>query len=298
MAEAAPALAGEALRRAEAALGRIRHSPNPSTLWKRAPDAASPSRRKLASAAPAMTSEPMAETLPSRTSTSPARRERTRAPHRRRRLRGPARPPPRTGARQKVDLHKISILALAEQYLAFIEAARRLRLELAADYLVMAAWLAYLKSRLLLPEETKGEEPIGRRPRGRAGPAPAAARGDPRGGEAPRRARPARPRRLRPRRAGAGDGRREPLWEATLYDLLSAYARQRAGAGRDLTSPCRGATSGRSPTRARRWSGSSAGRGLVVLDAFLSATWSSRRCGRPSSPRPSPPPWKWCAKGR
>src|SRR5215218_4808676 len=53
--------------------------------------------------------------------------------------------------RQKVDLHRISILALAEQYLAFIEEAR-MRLELAADYLVMAAWLAYLKSRLLLPE--------------------------------------------------------------------------------------------------------------------------------------------------
>src|SRR5256714_4462071 len=54
---------------------------------------------------------------------------------------------------QKVDLAKISILALADQYLAFIEEARKLRLELAADYLVMAAWLAYLKSRLLLPEE-------------------------------------------------------------------------------------------------------------------------------------------------
>ena len=53
--------------------------------------------------------------------------------------------------RQKVDLARISVLALAEQYLLFIEAARKLRLELAADYLVMAAWLAYLKSRLLLP---------------------------------------------------------------------------------------------------------------------------------------------------
>ena len=53
---------------------------------------------------------------------------------------------------QKVDLTKISILALANQYLVFIEEARRLRLELAADYLVMAAWLAYLKSRLLLPD--------------------------------------------------------------------------------------------------------------------------------------------------
>src|ERR1700741_4336483 len=53
---------------------------------------------------------------------------------------------------QKVDLAKISILALADQYLAFIEEARKLRLELAADYLVMAAWLASLKSRLLLPD--------------------------------------------------------------------------------------------------------------------------------------------------
>jgi segregation and condensation protein A len=54
---------------------------------------------------------------------------------------------------QKVDLAQISILALVEQYLAFIDDARRIRLELAADYLVMAAWLAFLKSRLLLPKE-------------------------------------------------------------------------------------------------------------------------------------------------
>ena len=60
---------------------------------------------------------------------------------------------------QKVDLSKISILALAEQYLAFIERARRLRLELAADYLVMASWLAFLKSRLLLPEPESEDEP-------------------------------------------------------------------------------------------------------------------------------------------
>jgi segregation and condensation protein A len=53
---------------------------------------------------------------------------------------------------QKVDLARISILALADQYLAFIAAQRQLQLEIAADYLVMAAWLAYLKSRLLLPE--------------------------------------------------------------------------------------------------------------------------------------------------
>ncbi|MFI5011269.1 MAG: segregation and condensation protein A [Hyphomicrobiales bacterium] len=61
--------------------------------------------------------------------------------------------------RQTVDLAGISILMLAEQYLAFIEGARRIRLELAADYLVMAAWLAYLKSRLLLPEPQKADEP-------------------------------------------------------------------------------------------------------------------------------------------
>jgi segregation and condensation protein A len=62
---------------------------------------------------------------------------------------------------QKVDLTRISILALANQYLDFIGRARKLRLELAADYLVMAAWLAYLKSRLLLPEPEEGEEPSG-----------------------------------------------------------------------------------------------------------------------------------------
>src|SRR5437588_11375037 len=60
---------------------------------------------------------------------------------------------------QKVDLAKISILALADQYLQFIEAARKIRLELAADYLVMAAWLAFLKSRLLLPEPPAAEGP-------------------------------------------------------------------------------------------------------------------------------------------
>jgi len=62
---------------------------------------------------------------------------------------------------QKVDLTKLSILDLADQYLAFVARARRLRLELAADYLVMAAWLAYLKSRLLLPEPEGEAEPTG-----------------------------------------------------------------------------------------------------------------------------------------
>jgi segregation and condensation protein A len=63
---------------------------------------------------------------------------------------------------QKVDLARISVLALAQQYLDFINEARRLRLEIAADYLVMAAWLAFLKSKLLLPSEPSEEgEPTG-----------------------------------------------------------------------------------------------------------------------------------------
>lgn len=62
---------------------------------------------------------------------------------------------------QKVDLKQISVLQLANQYLAFVAEARRLDLELAAEYLVMAAWLAYLKSRLLLPEPPGAEEPSG-----------------------------------------------------------------------------------------------------------------------------------------
>lgn len=60
---------------------------------------------------------------------------------------------------QKVDLTQIAILPLVEQYLKFVAEARRMKLELAADYLVMAAWLAYLKSRLLLPDDGLGEEP-------------------------------------------------------------------------------------------------------------------------------------------
>src|SRR5947209_11766327 len=58
---------------------------------------------------------------------------------------------------QKVDLTKISILALVEQYLAFIADAKKLKLEIAADYLVMAAWLAYLKSCLLLPRDAQAD---------------------------------------------------------------------------------------------------------------------------------------------
>ena len=129
---------------------------------------------------------------------------------------------------QKVDLAKISILALADQYLAFIEAARKLRLELAADYLVMAAWLAYLKSRLLLPPEQHEPDGIS--------------------AEDMATALAQRLRRLEAIRQVAEQllnrpqlGRevfvrglpepiaeiKKPEWSATLYDLLSAYAAQR-----------------------------------------------------------------------
>jgi segregation and condensation protein A len=128
---------------------------------------------------------------------------------------------------QKVDLSRISILALADQYLAFIEEARKVRLELAADYLVMAAWLAYLKSRLLLPVAD-----------GELGPS----------AEDMATALALRLRRLEAIRVAAdqlisrpqlgrdvfGRGAPEPIadikrpeWTATLYDLLSAYAAQR-----------------------------------------------------------------------
>jgi segregation and condensation protein A len=62
---------------------------------------------------------------------------------------------------QKLDIAKISVLALAEQYIGFVESARRVRIELAADYLVMAAWLAFLKSKLLLPAQAKDDGPSG-----------------------------------------------------------------------------------------------------------------------------------------
>jgi segregation and condensation protein A len=129
--------------------------------------------------------------------------------------------------RQKVDLHRISILALAEQYLVFIEEARRMRLELAADYLVMAAWLAYLKSRLLLPEPPKGEEPsasdlataLALRLRRLEAIREAAKRL----GERDRLGRDVFARGA----PEAVEVRAELRWEGTLYDLLSAYARQR-----------------------------------------------------------------------
>lgn len=128
---------------------------------------------------------------------------------------------------QKVDLHKISILALADQYLVFIEAARKLRLELAADYLVMAAWLAYLKSRLLLPEPPEADGPSAEE---LANALAARLRRLEQIREASNRlmTRPQLNRDLFPRgQPQAISHIRHPQWNATLYDLLTAYATQR-----------------------------------------------------------------------
>ena len=128
---------------------------------------------------------------------------------------------------QKVDLARISILALADQYLTFIEAARKIRLELAADYLVMAAWLAFLKSRLLLPEPPAEEGPsaeemataLANRLRRLEAIREAANR---------LMARPQLQREVFPRgQAEAIAEIRHPRFTATLYDLLNAYAVQR-----------------------------------------------------------------------
>ena len=128
--------------------------------------------------------------------------------------------------RQRVDLARISILALAEQYLRFVEAARKLRLELAADYLVMAAWLAFLKSRLLLPAPAQPTELD----------APALAEGLAQRLRALATIRKAgeylmsRPRLGRDFFARGGPEAVEPTgrvaYRANLYDLLAAYARQ------------------------------------------------------------------------
>ena len=128
---------------------------------------------------------------------------------------------------QKVDLTRISILRLADQYLAFIAAARHLRLEIAADYLVMAAWLAYLKSRLLLPQPPAPDEPSGEemaaalthRLQRLEAMQQAGAR---------LMARPLLGRDVFARGAPEGLPRvLVPMWEATLYDLLKAYGEGR-----------------------------------------------------------------------
>ncbi len=128
---------------------------------------------------------------------------------------------------QKVDLSKISILALADQYLVFIEAARKIRLELAADYLVMAAWLAFLKSRLLLPEPATPDGPS-------AGEMATALANRLRRLEAIREASNRLMNRPQLQRDIFSRGNpesiaeiRHPRFTATLFDLLTAYATQR-----------------------------------------------------------------------
>ena len=138
---------------------------------------------------------------------------------------------------QKVDVTKISIRALAEQYLEFIHRAKKLRLEIAADYLVMAAWLAYLKSRLLLPvEETDGVEPT-------AAEMANALHFQLQRLESMRKAaenlfaRPLLGREVFPR--GAPEGIRvitNSVYEASLFELLDAYGSiQRRGKVETLT---------------------------------------------------------------
>lgn len=130
--------------------------------------------------------------------------------------------------RQKVDLSKISILALAVQYLEFIEKVRKLRIELAADYLVMAAWLAFLKSKLLLPVEQNDEDEMS----GEEMAAQLAFRL--KRLEAMREVGKRLVNRNRLGRDFFVRGIPEPIqidkkkdFTATLYDLLSAYASQR-----------------------------------------------------------------------
>ncbi|MBO6542195.1 MAG: segregation/condensation protein A [Alphaproteobacteria bacterium] len=128
---------------------------------------------------------------------------------------------------QKVDLAKISILPLAEQYLEFINQARRLELDLAADYLVMAAWLAFLKSKLLLPPPEEEDAPSGEEMAARLA-------FQLRRLEGMRNASAELQKRLRmgvqvfPR--GAPEGirvNRTSVYVGTLYDLLKAYSEER-----------------------------------------------------------------------
>jgi segregation and condensation protein A len=125
---------------------------------------------------------------------------------------------------QKVDLRQISILDLVEQYLAYVNAAREIKLELAADYLVMAAWLAYLKSALLLPrnpEETPSPEELALRLQLRLERLNAMREGGARLVARDRLGRDVFPRAM-------PEGLRvlrKARWEAEIYDLISAYGR-------------------------------------------------------------------------
>jgi segregation and condensation protein A len=128
---------------------------------------------------------------------------------------------------QKVDLREISILALVEQYLAFIADAKKLRLEIAADYLVMAAWLAYLKSCLLLPKDAEADpspEELAMRLQLRLQRLAAMREAGARLMARDRIGRDVFPR-------GAPEGLRvvrHALWQADLYDLIAAYGSVRA----------------------------------------------------------------------
>ena len=128
---------------------------------------------------------------------------------------------------QKVDLREISILALVEQYLAFIADAKKLRLEIAADYLVMAAWLAYLKSCLLLPKDEAADpspEELALRLQLRLQRLSAMREA---GARLMARDRLGRDVFVR----GAPEGLRvirKAAWQAELYDLISAYGAVRA----------------------------------------------------------------------
>ncbi|MFZ5705635.1 MAG: segregation and condensation protein A [Pseudomonadota bacterium] len=130
---------------------------------------------------------------------------------------------------QKVDLAKISILALTEQYLSFIDNAKALKLEVAADYLVMAAWLAYLKSCLLLPKDPEVEpspEELALRLQLRLQRLQAMREA---GARLMARDRLGRDVFLR----GAPEGLkvvRKAAWDASIYDLISAYGAVRARA--------------------------------------------------------------------
>jgi segregation and condensation protein A len=128
---------------------------------------------------------------------------------------------------QKVDLREISILALVAQYLKFIDEARALRLELAADYLVMAAWLAYLKSALLLPKEEQPDpspEELALRLHLRLQRLEAMREG---GARLMARDRIGRDVFRRPNPEGLHRPRAF-LWQANLFDLIQAYGQVKA----------------------------------------------------------------------
>jgi len=134
---------------------------------------------------------------------------------------------------QKVDLARLSISALADQYLAFIANARAREMDLAADYLVMAAWLAYLKSRLLLPKpQSQKEEPapeeLAAQLRRRLENLQVARAVAARLWEMPQIDRDVFLRGQKQAIALV----REPVWEASLHDLLKAYAARRLKAHR------------------------------------------------------------------